>query len=207
MKGLLLKDWYALWSYLRIFLIVELGFVAMAIFTDANAFFLLYPCILSGMLSMTLIAYEEKEKWNIYALTLPYSRAQLVSSKYLVSLFLALSVVALATASQLIAMLLNGAVDFRQILGQITLMLPLSLIPSALLLPFVYKFGAEKGRIAYYLVIGIFCAVLSGLGAFQGRPLQLPEGELMIVLILLASWLIYAISWLLSVKFYEKREL
>ncbi len=207
MKGLLLKDWYALWSYLRVFLIIELGFVATSFFSDANAFLLLYPCILSGMLSMTLIAYEEKEKWNIYALTLPYSKAQLVSSKYLISLLLGLSVVALSALSQFLAMIIDSAVSFSQILSQISLTLPLSLVPTAFLLPFIYKFGAEKGRIAYYVVIGAFCAVLGGLGAFQGQPITLPDGNLMNVLVILASLLVYALSWVLSVKFYEKREL
>jgi hypothetical protein len=34
------------------------------------------------MLPVTLLSYDEKEKWHIYSGTFPYSRAQIVSSKY-----------------------------------------------------------------------------------------------------------------------------
>ncbi len=207
MKGLLLKDCYALWSYLRAFLIVEFGFIFAAFFMEMTTFLLLYPCILSGMLSMTLIAYEEKEKWDIYALTLPCSKTQLVSSKYLISLLLGLSVVALSTIAKFVKMFSGGVLDVSAVLSQAALMLPVSLIPTALLLPFIFKFGAEKGRIAYYVLIGVFCAMIALLGGFDAQPLSLPAGAPLNIITLTASLLIYATSWLLSIKFYKSREL
>ncbi len=207
MKGLLLKDWYALWSYLRMFLILDAVMLISPIFTDAGGLLLFYPCILSGMLSMTLIAYEEREHWNIYAQTLPYSKAQLVSSKYLISLGIGVITVVIASVSTCISMAVHGVVDFDQIFSLVTMLIPLSLTPASLLLPFIYKFGAEKGRIMYYFVIGAFFAVFSLLGAFEGEGLTLPRGTVMNGLLCLTSAALYAVSWLLSIRFYEKREL
>lgn len=77
----------------------------------------------------------------------------------------------------------------------------------SLMLPFLFKFGSEKGRIAYYIVIGLLCA--SGVIA-TGAGFQLSAGsESLWVLALIAGVAIavYTLSWLLSIAFYKQKEL
>ncbi len=204
MKGLLLKDLYALWGYMKAFLFLELLLSLCARFTGDSSFLVFYPCILSGLLSMSLIACEENEKWSTYVLTLPCSRRQVVSAKYLLSLGLSLGTTALILLVQLTVP--GRATDIRSLF--LTL-LSLSLLPPAVLLPFVYKLGAEKGRLAYYMVMGGFCGLLALLDtekmieAIGGSSSLLPGNAT----VLLMAIGIFACSWLLSIRFYQNREL
>ena len=72
----------------------------------------------------------------------------------------------------------------------------------------MFKLGVEKGRMAYYIMIGIVCAgsiILSNLlsGGMQ-EEIQL-NGILPIICLIGIG--IYALSWYLSVVFYTKREI
>lgn len=207
MKGLLLKDWYAIKSYFRAFFLMDIIFIVGSCFAYGNLFFLIYPCIFSGMISMSLIAYEEKEKWNIYAGTLPYSKAQLVSSKYVVSLFIGLLTILAMSSVQVGMMLYKHEFNLFTILNFITILLPVSLLPTAILLPFVYRFGAEKGRIIYYIVIAVFCGSVGFLGGIKDYNLSVSKNYNFDVIAFLAAVLIFGVSWLLSVKFYQNREI
>ncbi len=204
MNGLILKDLYALWSYMRAFFLLDLVMILSARFSHGNTFLLFYPCILSGMLSMTLISYEEKEKWNEYAMTLPFSRAQLVSSKYILSLMLTLITVAVILLVQLTRP--EGASGLP---GMLYTLLPLSLLPTAVLLPFIYKFGSEKGRLTYYMVLGGVCGLLalaSNMQAVSGNdPFVLIQNPAIGAGLLGICAAVYALSWYLSIRFYQKR--
>lgn len=86
MKGLLLKDFYMTAKYCRSFLLIVVVFLAVSFFGKDNVFFILYPVLISSMIPVTLMSYDEHDKWNVYSLTLPYTRGQLVSAKYLTGL-------------------------------------------------------------------------------------------------------------------------
>ncbi len=204
MKGLLLKDLYALWSYMRTFLLLDVVMILGGCFTEGNSFLLFYPCILSGMISMTLIAYDEKEKWNEYAMTMPLSKAQMVSCKYILSLGLGLLTVAVICLVRAVCTDTD-----TPLLETLLTMLPLSILPTAILLPFIYRFGPEKGRMAYYMVLGGFCGIITIAVSRQevfDNLLSLLQSPIMGIAIPVICFLAYALSWWLSIRFYKKRE-
>ena len=86
MKGLLLKDWYMVVKYCKAYLLICLVFIGVSIMSDDNFFFILYPCILCGMIPVTLLGYDERSKWDQYCAALPYTKAQIVSGKYLLGM-------------------------------------------------------------------------------------------------------------------------
>ena len=86
MKGLLLKDFYLSWRYCRAFLVIVAVFLAVSFVGEDNVFFMIYPIMIASVIPMTLLSYDEHDKWTSYSGTLPYTRTQLVSSKYLVGL-------------------------------------------------------------------------------------------------------------------------
>lgn len=208
MKGLLLKDFYLISKYCRAFLFIMAVFIGVSFLGEGNLFFAFYPCIISGMLPMTLIAYDERDNWNAYAGGLPYTKAQMVSVKYLIGLStstLVLTAVAITEACRMVSdqsFLLSSYLIFLMTLLSICLLVP------ALMLPFVFKFGAEKGRIIYYVVIIIACA---GSALLTSRDKTSPfllskTGMGCAFVICFASVLLYCISWLLSIYFYKRRE-
>ena len=204
MKGLLLKDTYMTVRLCRMFLLLDVVFLGVWMFGNGDLFFLTYPCLLTTMVPMTLISYDEREKWDVFAATLPYSRAQIVSCKYLIGLCLSVLILAVAAVGQIFRRTPGGTAEF---LTMLPVLMSACLLAPAVLYPFVFRFGAEKGRVVYYVVIAVVCGgsvvlqnteVASLLGSLSVG--SLPAG----VLIAAA---VYAGSWLLSIRLYAKREL
>ena len=79
---------------------------------------------------------------------------------------------------------------------------------SSITLPFMFKLGVEKGRMAYYVMIGIICGGSIVASTVLRDAMQSgikPNGVLALVAVLGIA--IYALSWYLSIVFYKKREL
>ena len=199
MKGLLLKDWYLTVKYLRMLLLISLLFAAMSVFSPENGFFRIYPAVMFAMIPVSLYSYDDREKWTVYAQAFPVSRAQYVTGKYLFGALGMAALVALLTVLYLI----SGAEGFG---GAVTLSLVLGLGSASLMLPVLFRFGAEKGRIAYLIFIGVICGggVALSLAAPSegGAAMPTPSPALCAGMIVL-----YILSWRLSVALYQKREL
>ena len=73
-------------KYCRSYLIILLVFHAASTMNTSQWFFLFYPCLLCGMIPVTLLAYDERSHWDQYALTLPVSRKEIVTGKYLIGI-------------------------------------------------------------------------------------------------------------------------
>ena len=95
MKGLLLKDCYMIKKYCRAYLLLTVIFTVVSFFGEDNLFLIFYPCFLCGVIPVNLIAYDESSRWTQYSEALPYTRALIVSSKYLIGIFTQLAVIIL----------------------------------------------------------------------------------------------------------------
>ena len=207
MKGLLLKDFYLSWRYCRAFLVIVAVFLAVSFTGDDNIFFLIYPIMIASVIPMTLLSYDEHDKWTAYSGTLPYTRTQLVSAKYLVGLCFGTVAFLISMAATTVRMLIGGGFILEQFAVVGTALLILGCLGPALILPYVFKYGAEKGRIAFYITVGVFsgvAAVLAGMG-FQIQTMT--RGLWPLAVVAGVAILLYALSWVLSIRFYQKREL
>lgn len=206
MKGLIIKDLYQAKRYCRAILLFLAVFLAVSLANPGNLFYLLYPCILCGMIPITLLSYDERSHWDQYSVALPCTRAQTVGGKYVVGLIfsafaLILSLIATA-ARQAIA---KQPMTAGELLATAEIMAAVSLSAPALSLPWFFKLGAEKGRIAYYAAFGLFF----GAAAVVSRSVT--QTELMsfsgsLHMALGAIVLLYAGSWALSTSLYKNRE-
>lgn len=207
MKGLLLKDVYLINKYCRAFILLIVVFVSISIWGNGNMFFMFYPCLISGMIPMTLLTCDEREKWSEYAGTLPYTRTQIVSAKYIIGFSTTMSVIILIAIVQAIKMTIANTFDFNEYFALLMNLVSISLIVPAILLPFIFKFGAEKGRIIYYVVIGGTCGIGFALENINGNLFALLAEISPILVGFSVAVLLYVISWLLSIKFYKNREI
>lgn len=202
MKGLLRKDCHMIWNYGRMLLLISLVFlIAGALSKEENFFFVVYPVLLGGVLPVTLLSYEERCGWNRFCDAMPLSRRTVVSARYVTTL--------LSFGALYLLTLLVNALFGRPAaeLGELALLLPgFGLLPSAIMLPISLRWGVEKGRIAYFILIGVFVAL--GMFLFDsirviGTTVPAPG----VAASLIAAIVIFALSWLLSIRLYEKREL
>ena len=205
MKGLIRKDLYMIWTYGKMLLVmsaVVLVFGTMG--EEQNYFFLVYPVLFAGVLPVTLISYEERDGWNSLCDTMPISRKTVVNERFLMTLlcFLALYVLTLAVQALVLIPKGRGAE-----LGQLACMLPsVGLVAPAVMIPVTLRWGVEKGRIVYYFFIGVVVALgVIGAGFLSGL-----SGEIAGVgmgAALAVSVAVFALSWVISIRLYEKREL
>ena len=208
MKALIYKDLVAVWKYCRRYLFLCGLCLALSVVSENAAFLQMYPLILVGSLGSTLIAYDERDKWDILVLTMPVTRRQYVSAKYLIVLILQSAVLVLTASAHALQMVMSDGLVWRGFLADLGVMAVLACAAPSLILPFVFKNGSEKGRMAYLIVIGtIFgltavCAVAVKRMNLMSAPVELPLPALSVAL----AVLLYPASWLLSIHWYEKRE-
>ena len=108
MKGLLLKDWYMMKKYCRYHLFVSIGFIILSMMSSGNMFFVFYPCLLAGMIPVNLLGYDERSRWTEYVGTLPYTKTQIVSAKYLIGLFTQIAMLTVICIVQGVKMGIEG---------------------------------------------------------------------------------------------------
>ncbi len=203
MIGLLRKDLYMTAAYCRSFLLILAVFLGVGMMGNGNNFFLIYPMIIGMMLPVSILSYDERFKWHLTCDALPCTRAQAVSSKYILTLLIVLLVFLLTMLVQGIRLYrLDSLEELRELPG---LLLPVGLVGPALLLPVFFRLGVEKGRLFYYLLVGLVCfaAVFfsTDLGPADAQA-RLPGALLVIV-----SAVLFGLSWVLSVFLYQRREL
>ena len=208
MKGLLLKDLYMAMKYCRAYLLIAVVFIAVSFASSDNLIFIFYPCLFCGMIPVSLLGYDERSRWLQYSETLPYTKGQIVSCKYLIGLMAQTAVLIATGAAQAIRTNANGTYELNGYLVLMLTIFVMSLITSSVSLPAMFKLGVEKGRIAYYVAVGVICgagAVISSV--FDEDFQEKIRFDIILPLIFLAGIGIYALSWYLSVAFYKKREL
>ena len=212
MKGLIIKDLYELIKQCRFVVLLCLVYMIIAIMGESSTFFLAFAIVFISMLPITLMAYDEKSKWDSYSITMPYTRKEMVLSKYILSLIGILSM-------SILYLLLRGTTllfidgSLSKLPGMMTSMLPMILVAilfSSINFPIIFKFGAEKGRLAMI----ILCALVGGI--FGASAASAEEGGDFFVSIFssipnivypIAAVILLIISFWISVNFYEKREL
>lgn len=208
MKGLLLKDWYMVKKYCRAYLLIAIVFIAISFFSNDNMFFVFYPSLLCGMIPVNLLAYDERSHWMQYSGTLPYTKTQIVSGKYLIGLLAQLAVLAATGIAHGVKMYAAGNFVLGDFAVLMLLMLIVSTLSSSICLPFVFKLGVEKGRTAYYVMVGFVCgASVLASSILRGQLMGEIQPNLILGLLAIVGISVYILSWYLSVMFFKKKEI
>ena len=149
MKGLLYKDAVTLMKQLKLFLMMILIF---AVIPGYNM--MTFALVYCAMLPFSAMAYDERSKWNRLAAMLPYSNAQLVLCKYILGWLSVIGAMLIAAVAQFAAILIRGAqAELDTMLLTLVVSASVSLILLALSLPFLYRFGVERGRMTFIVAI------------------------------------------------------
>lgn len=212
MNGLLEKDFRLISKRLTYFvmlagIIIFLGFSAEASFIAA------YVPILAAICSITTISYDEFDNGMAYLFTLPVKARDYAIEKYIFGLILGLVGSAFSILIVLIiGKIKNEAVDIETML----LILPVFLTMMGIMFPIELKFGAEKSRIAMYIVFGS----VVGLGILGKKIIETMNIDLTPILtkinsmpdalaaasIVLINVIVFVVSLFISIKIMEKKE-
>ncbi|MBP3919893.1 MAG: ABC-2 transporter permease [Clostridia bacterium] len=205
MKCLFLKDFYVLIKNFKLYLLMELIFIAAFLWDSSNATYLFFSIMTIGLIPISLLNNDEQTRWNEYSGTLPCSKALIVSEKYLFELILQLSLFMIMTIAMFFSETVYHNGIFSDCIFAISAMHLCSLLMPTLYFPFCIKFGIERGRIAYYIICGPLFAL--GFSLLQNNFKEVAQTALpsILPLVLCGIPLLFIISWFLSIKFYRAK--
>jgi ABC-type transport system involved in multi-copper enzyme maturation permease subunit len=202
MTGLILKDLLNLKKQGKVYLILIIFYFAIGLVNENSSMFASMMTMVAVLIPITAMAYDERCKWDRYALTMPVSRKDMVMSKYLLGLIF-------MTAAFVISILLNMVFSNMPInentltaLGNFFAGLTL----MAVIFPLLFKFGVEKGRILMMIVIFIPVAAVMMISKI-GIPMPAEEKlEQLIYFLPIIGVLLFIISIYFSLRIYRKKE-
>ncbi len=196
-RGLLLKDWYQLWSKAKVLMIMIVVYMGIGVVSPTLGSVALLLC---AMLPYNSIAYDEKAKWDRYALSMPVSKKELILSKYLLG-FIALGI-GFVIRSLLHLIPVGAPADW----SGLVLSTAGALIYLAIQLPLLFWFGTENGRLWSILLSALFAFGLVFVGGlFEETDILAGTATLVWVpwAALLLAAVLQGLSYLISVKVYR----
>ena len=207
MKGLLLKEFLLLKKNLIWYVLVFLFFGIIGIFDPEVSIFI------SMFIAIAVcgnINDDDKSKWSLYSQILPFERKIYVSAIYnttfilsfAASLFIALIYVisSIATSNQF---------NIREMFSLCTISMGISLVPNSIYAPLAYKFNSQTG--GFILVIMYFGVMLIAPASFliefvvESLSTSFAVSTSLIAMPVIIA--VFMLSWFISVKIYEKRDL
>ena len=143
-----------------------------------------------------------------YSGTMPYTKTQIVSAKYLIGLLAQVAMLLVTGIAQGIKMTVGGNFVFGEFAVLMLLLLTMATFTSSISLPFIFKFGVEKRRTAYDIMIGFGCgARVLASSILRGQLVSEIQPNLVLALLAIVGIGVYILSWYLSVVFFKKREI
>lgn len=203
MKGLLLKEFYVTLKSCRMYFVIDAVFIAISFFVDNGTAFLVYPLLISGIISISLLNYDERSNWVEYSGALPYSSAQIVSSKYIYGLLFEVFSAVVTFAFLLLHVNVVGTMPLADSLVTFGGMIVISLVIPSTSLPFCFRYGTEKGRLVYF----VFIFILTWLFFKFEEEIYTMRFDKLVWIIVSAVTALYVLSWLASVSLYKRREI
>lgn len=207
MKGLLLKDLYALKKQAKVILAMAAFYVFYAVIMKNFSMLASMIVVVCAILPITTISYDEFCHWDRYMLSTPVSRRTAVLSKYVFAVLLDLAGVALVMAVGAVIRLFSDVVSSREVFAVPLGVGAAALIFISVILPVIFRFGVEKGRL--FMMAMIFLPVMLIVLLSRSGLTLLPD-EIQIKTVACAGAAVIAvlmfISIRLSVHIYNNKE-
>ena len=198
MKGLLLKDFYTTKANILVALLscLVMG-IGLCFVISPSVVIILVAIPLSMTVSGTIIS-DKKNKWTQYSVTLPVSKKQIISSKYIAYLFWVIVGLIVGTLICLVVLKITNTTDnYMNIFIGFSIII--SLLSGSIIMPCNFVLPEEQSIIgtilAYSLTSGILALSIFGLNQiFNVRE----NMNITLVICSIISAVIYIISWIVS---------
>lgn len=208
MLGFIKKDLLIIKNNVKSLVIAIAIYAIFVISNNMDASFI-FPFMVF-MLFISTFSYDDYNKWNAFALTLPRGRENIVKGKYTTAIFLILISTLLGTICSTIIFSLKNTLNLEQVLFSAITYLVTILIIASIICPLLFKYGSEKGRIVLFIIIfGIF-----SIASIVGKCTDIVISSNMVsffhqyglILLLSISILMMIISFFISKRIYQKKE-
>ncbi|MDO5734771.1 MAG: ABC-2 transporter permease [Eubacteriales bacterium] len=208
MKALILKDIASLKKTLFLTIPICLAIAAYGIYENALFMIPLICAMIPLILTSIAAGFDLKSNFEQFAFSMPIKKSSYVLSK----LFFAFSFGLFGAISFFVLLSLKNQSSLENMLLIALVTLLLSVLISAIQLPFILKYGAEKGRlimvITYFLIFAL-STLLKEKSAFLSKLMELSTKYSLLMILAgvgLISLLLIGIAIKSSIVIMEKKE-
>ena len=203
MLGLMKKEIFMMKNYMATAGIVMLILIIAMISSENAEIGILsgYIVAFTAISPITMIAYDEKNKWDRYSSAMPVTKRQQVLCKYLMVI---LSIVILTAI--FVALCAIKGETFLYIKWVTIIPVVMAIIVSGIELLMAYKFGANKAR---FVLIGIMFLIIFGakiygiIDIFHSITDNL---DMFYIISIIIAFAVYIASFCLSAHFYLNKD-
>ncbi|MBR5806297.1 MAG: ABC-2 transporter permease [Oscillospiraceae bacterium] len=209
MLGLVYKDLMVMRRTLLLYGAMGIVYGIIAIYGDQYGMVFALMMIVSAMVPVSAISYDERSKWDKIVNTMPLSRKEIVLSKYVLAILLT----AISSVIIFAFYMLVPEMPLEEKAVTTAVMAMMAMIYQAALMPVMFKFGSEKGRTMMLAILFVPAVLIFAIGEMNIIDVNaaisfLERNEAMIPYLMAGFVLaIYSLSMALSVKIYEKKDL
>lgn len=148
MKGLIIKDLYNISKNINYMILILILFAFAFISTSGIEQYISICGIMAGMMITTTFAFDTHSGWNKYAVAMPVSRNDLVCGKFIILLIFTFTGIAAGVVIGFAGnFIIGGETNFMSIVVSIVSAFSISEIFGSMIIPIMFKFNVEKGRI------------------------------------------------------------
>lgn len=208
MLGLIKKDLFMIKNNYRSILIALIIYVFYSTQFSMNMLFFL-P-FMGLMICISTISYDDFNNFHLYASSLPYGKCGVVKSKYITTIAVTLLLTIVSLIVDVVTSKYKADYIFFDSLSNLMGSLFAMILLMSVLYPILFKFGAEKGRIAmlsisfFVLCFGMF--VTKFINFSISKELINFFNSYYMVIFCVLSVLFIGISYIISKKIYLKKE-
>ncbi len=214
MLGLIKKDLLIVKNNLKLIGIVLTIFFILALQDNFDITFALPFIAMIYLFTITLFistfSYDEFNKWDAYAVTLPNGRKNIVKSKYITSIILVVGALIITLLLTHLITFINGSLEFEKVISLVLGLTTGIIFVESIMLPIIFKFGIEKGRLGLF---GITIAI-TGIATIVSKKFDLSISVNIIqffdnyyfILIPVILIIILLLSYKISERIYSKKE-
>lgn len=198
MLGLLLKDIYNVRKQAIWYLAMIALFCGLSIILKNVAFSSTIGILVTISMPLTAIAYEEKDGWQKFVVASGTKIRTIVGEKYLLGIVFALvSIIVYAVTFMLVGETENRAVE-------ITAPICMQFFVLSVVLPMVFKFGVERGRV--YMIVAVVALMAVLIAVFPLLEDMQEGGTIFIICACVFTVVVICVSFLASLKIYKSKE-
>lgn len=214
MLGLIKKDLLIVKSNLKLIGIVLIIFFMLAVQGNFDIILALPFIAIIYLFVITLFistfSYDEFNKWDAYAVTLPNGRKNIVKSKYITSIILVVSALIITLLLTHLITFINGSLEFEKVISLVLGLTTGIIFVESIMLPIIFKYGIEKGRLGLF---GVTIAI-TGIATIVSKKFDLSIFVNIIqffdnyyfIIIPVILIIILLLSYKISEKIYLKKE-
>lgn len=165
MKSLILKDLYNISHNSKAMILILIIMGAFFIPMSGPVGYVAISTMLCSMMVVTTFSFDDTVKWNRYALVMPVTRKDVVISKYIVLLLFSLCGLVIGIIVAFGAETFTNNIIALETLFSGIVSLGVALIFGSIIIPLLFKYGAEKARmlmiLCFLIPAGIVYAIMN----------------------------------------------